>query len=115
MLFVLLYPPAQLIGETDDLETVGEAPDVELAYAGGRGPTERVRFPQLGSLTYSMDRYGRTMLMVQGLGPYALRGDSWVAWRLPTTDERRAWDAHKAAVAGIIAPRTPDAKRNEPC
>ena len=116
MVVVLLYPPAQLIGETADLETVGEPGNLELAYvAAARGQDDRVHFPQFGILSYSQDRFERIVLQVRGLGPYALRGDSWAAWREPTSDELRAWDNHKAAVAGILTPDAPGAKHGAPC
>jgi hypothetical protein len=110
MIVILLYPPAQLIGETEDLQTVE---DELVRVVAEPGQTERVRFAQLGILSYTQDRFGRTLLMVQGLGPYKLRGDSWAAWRKPTSDELRAWDKHRAAVAGILTPEV--AKRPESC
>jgi hypothetical protein len=109
MILVLLYPPAQMIGETED---VAETAPGKLERTGVPGSSfPFVRFEQLGELTYFNDERGALNLAVRGLGPWTVEHASWTGWRKPTRDEERAWTMHRAAVAGIVAPTGQQAAR----
>ena len=111
MIVVLLYPPAQMIGESDEIEAVG-GELVHVIPATDAAP-DVVKFSTLAELRYYVDpRRGQLMMEVRGLGPWSVRWGTWAAWRLPRADEMRGWTANKAAAAGLVMP---DAKAEPKC